>query len=39
MIGYDGQLWLLYFEMANIRLGGHTCWKTFWFIDDYVFHF
>jgi hypothetical protein len=28
---YNGQLWLLYFELARIRLGGQTCWGTFGF--------
>jgi hypothetical protein len=37
---YNGQLWLLYFEIASIRLGGHTCWRDFLdFIHDYVFHY
>jgi len=26
---YNGQLWLLYFELASIGLGGQTCWGTF----------
>jgi hypothetical protein len=31
MIIYNGQSWLLYFEIANIRLGGQTCRRTFGF--------
>jgi hypothetical protein len=31
MIIYNGQLWLLYFELASIRLGGQTYWRTFGF--------
>jgi hypothetical protein len=39
MTVYNGELWLSYFEMASIRLGGQTCWTNFLdFIHDYVFH-
>jgi hypothetical protein len=39
MIVYNGQLWLLYFEMASTRLRRQTRWRDFfYFIHGDVFH-